>query len=145
MTTFAAPTAALLPPPVARPRAARVGLAVLQGLLAAIFLFSASGKLSLDPTVVAGFAVMGFSPTGTVVIGVLELLGAIGLLVPRLSGIASWALVALMVGATLATVLFVGGAMVAVPALTLVLVAIVAGVRRREVTTLARAVRGLVR
>src|SRR4051794_30448106 len=110
MTTIAASTAALLPPPVARRRAARVGLAVLQGLLAAIFLFSASGKLTLDPTVVAGFSAMGFSTTGTVIIGVLELLGAVGLLVPRLSGIASWALVGLMVGATLATVLTVGGA-----------------------------------
>jgi uncharacterized membrane protein len=144
MTTIAASAAALLPPPVARRRAARVGLAVLQGLLAAIFLFSASGKLSLDPTVVAGFSAMGFSTTGTVIIGVLELLGAVGLLVPRLSGIASWALVGLMVGATLATVLTVGGAMVAVPAVTLVLVATVAWVRRHEVAALAREVRGLV-
>jgi len=144
MTTIAASTTALLPPPVARPRAARLGLAVLQGLLAAIFLFSASGKLTLDPTVVTGFAAMGFSTTGTVVIGVLELLGGVGLLVPRLSGIASWALVGLMVGATLATVLVVGGAMVAVPAVTLVLVATVAWVRRREVAALAREVRGLV-
>ncbi len=145
MTTLAASTTALLPPPATRGRSARVGLAVLQGLLSVVYLFSASGKLTLDPTVVAGFAVLGFSPAGTVVIGVLELLGALGLLVPRLAGITSWALVGLMVGATVATVLAVGGVLVAMPAVTLVLVGIVAWARRREVGTLVREVGRLVR
>ena len=135
-------TAPLLPPTTSRPLAARVGLGVLQGVLAAVFLFSASGKVTLDPTVVAGFAAMGFGTAGTVVIGILESLGAVGLLVPRLSGLAAWALVALMIGATIATVLVVGGAMVAAPGVTLVLVTVVAVVRRHEVGRLARSLHG---
>ena len=56
-------------------------------------------KLTADPMTVAGFTAMGFGATGMFVIGLLEVAGAIGLLIPRLTGLAALCLVALMIGA----------------------------------------------
>ncbi|PVZ07946.1 DoxX family protein [Actinomycetospora cinnamomea] len=131
MTTIATPTAT-------RSRARRYALVVLQVLLAAVYVASGIGKVGLDPTVVAGFAAMGIGPAGTVTIGVLELLGAIGLLIPRLAGLAATAFVALMIGAVVITAATVGVAMVPVPAVVLVLVAVVAWARRHETAALLR-------
>jgi len=119
-------------------RTRRWALLVLQVLLAAVYVASGLGKVSLDPTVVAGFAAMGIGPAGATTIGVLELLGAVGLLIPRLAGLAATAFVALMVGAVVITAVTVGAAMVTVPAVVLVLVAVVAWARRRETAALVR-------
>lgn len=136
MTTIPAPV------PTARRRAAQVGLWVLQVLLAAVYLMSALPKFFADPTTVAGFAAIGFGPAAMIAIGVLEVAGAVGLLVPRLCGVAALAFVGLMVGAVIATVLGVGAAMAVVPGTLLVLVAIVAwGRRDRTVALLGRGVR----
>lgn len=133
MTATAAPTTAR---PARRVRPAHVALWVLQVLLAVLFLFSASGKFAADPTTVAGFEVMGLGGPGMYAIGVLEVLGAIGLLVPRLTGLAALGLVALMTGAVILTVVFVGAAMAVVPGPVLVLVAIVAWGRRESTRAL---------
>lgn len=125
-------------PATPRPRARRWALGVLQVLLAALYLFSAAGKISLDPAVVAGFAMMGIGTGLTVTIGVLELAAAIGLLIPRLAGLAATGCVALMVGAVISTLATLGGAMVLLPAGVLVGVAVVAWVRRHETAALLR-------
>ncbi|MHC1562349.1 DoxX family protein [Actinomycetospora sp. C-140] len=125
-------------PSISRPRAARVALAALQVVLAATYVMAASGKVTLDPTVVAGFAMMGIGPAGIVAIGVLELAAVVGLLIPRLAGLAATGCVALMVGATITTVATMGVAMAVFPAAVLVLVAVVAYVRRHETAQLVR-------
>ncbi|MDD7966668.1 DoxX family protein [Actinomycetospora lemnae] len=121
-----------------RPRAVRWALGVLQVLLAAVYLFSAAGKISLEPMVVAGFAMMGIGTAGTVAIGVVELAAAVGLLVPRLAGLAAAGCVALMTGAVIITASTLGGTMILVPAVVLVLVAVVSWVRRHETVALLR-------
>lgn len=122
-------------------RAGSAALWVLQVLLAAIYLLSASGKLTADPVQVAGFELMGLGLPGMYAVGVLEVLGAVGLLIPRLVGAAALGLVALMVGAVVLTAVFVGGAMVAIPAAVLVLVAVVAWNRRRSTAELVALLR----
>lgn len=57
-------------------RAASIGLWMLQVLLAAVYAFSASGKLSGDAQNVAGFEAMGLGVPGMYLIGALELAGA---------------------------------------------------------------------
>ena len=125
-------------PTTTRPRTARWALVALQVLLAAVYLFSAFGKISLDPMVVQGFAMMGIGPGLTVTIGVIELAAAIGLLIPRIAGLAATGCVALMIGAVVSTLATLGGAMVLLPAVVLVAVAVVAWVRRHETVALLR-------
>lgn len=124
--------------PAARPTARRWALVVLQVLLAALYLFSGLGKVSLDPANVAGFAMMGIGPAGVVALGVVELAAVVGLLIPRLAGLAATCCVALMVGAVTMTAATMGGALIALPAVVLVLVAVVAWARRRETAALVR-------
>lgn len=111
-------------------RAAHTGLWVLQVLLAAVYLFSAAGKLAADPTNVAGFAAMGLGTTGMYLVGVVEVAGAIGLLIPRLTGLAATCLVLHMALAVILTLAIGGGLLALIPATVLVLVAIVAWGRR---------------
>ncbi|WP_433783587.1 DoxX family protein [Actinomycetospora sp. CA-101289] len=126
-----------------RSRAGRWVLVALQVLLAALYVGSGLGKVTLEATVVAGFAEMGVGPGLAVTIGVLELLGAVGLLIPRVAGLAATAFVALMIGAVGITVATLGVAMALVPAVVLVLVAVVAVVRRHETAALLRDPRGV--
>lgn len=120
--TTAAPTAS---------RAANAGLWTLQVLLAAVYAFSAFGKLTAEAQNVAGFEAMGLGTTGMYVVGVLELAGAIAMFVPRLTGLAALCFVALMVGAVAITWAMVGGGvLVALPATVGVLAAVVAWGRR---------------
>lgn len=122
-------------------RAANIALWTLQVLLAATYLFSAFGKLSADPRNVAGFEAMGFGTAGMYVIGALELAGAVGLLVPRLMGLAATCFVALMVGAVIATLAVGGGALVVIPLTVGILVAIVAWGRRGNTRALVASLR----
>jgi uncharacterized membrane protein YphA (DoxX/SURF4 family) len=119
-----------------------VALWVLQVLLAAVFVMSALPKVFADPRTIAGFAAIGFSPAGMVVIAVLEITGAVGLLIPRLCGLAALAFVGLMTGAVLATVIGVGAAMTIVPGTVLVLVAVLAWGRRERTVALVALVAG---
>ncbi|MBW0115863.1 DoxX family protein [Pseudonocardia abyssalis] len=122
-------------------RAGSIALAVLQGLIVVAYLFSAYSKLSADPQAVAGFEMMGLGNVGLYGIGTIELLGALGLLIPRLMGLAATGLVLLMIGAVIATLVFVGGPLVAVPAVYLVLVSILAWGRRRSTAELVASLR----
>jgi putative oxidoreductase len=124
-------------------RAVDVALWVAQVLLAVAFLAASYPKVTLDPVTVEGFAAMGFNTAWTLVIGCLEIAGAIGLLVPRLSGAAALGLVALMIGATTATVLTMGVAAALLPVALLVVAAPVAWGRWYRTVELARRLRGL--
>ena len=123
-------------------RAANAALWVLQVLTAALFVFAAVPKLTADPMAVAGFAAIGFSPTGMYVIGTLEILGAVALLIPVLCGLAALCQVALMIGAVTTTLIFFGGGpALVVPAAVLVVVSVLAWARRHTLADLVALVR----
>lgn len=111
-------------------RAANAGLWTLQVLLAAVYAFSAYGKLTADAQNVAGFEAMGLGTPGMYLIGALELAGAIAMFVPALTGLAATCFVALMIGAVIITWAIGGGALVAIPATVGVVAAVVAWGRR---------------
>lgn len=123
-------------------RAANAGLWTLQVLLAAVYAFSAYGKLTAEAQNVAGFEAMGLGMPGMYVIGALELAGAIAMFVPALTGLAAACFVALMIGAVILTWMIGGGALVAIPATVLVVAAVVAWGRRGSTTRLIARVRG---
>lgn len=89
-------------------RATNVALWVLQAVLA--FQFAGGGLLKLagSPEMVDLFATIGAGQWLRYVVGAVEVAGAAGLLIPRLSGLAALGLAGLMAGAT-ATNLFVLG------------------------------------
>jgi uncharacterized membrane protein len=111
-------------------RAGNAGLWVLQVLLAAVYAFSAFGKLTAEAQNVAGFEAMGLGAAGMYAVGALELAGAIAMFVPRLTGLAALCFVALMIGAMILTVMVGGGALVAIPATVGAVAAVVAWGRR---------------
>lgn len=117
-------------------RTANTALWIAQGLIAALFLFGAYSKLTGDPMVVAGFAAMGLGEGMVVFVGLCELAGGIGILIPLLSGLAALGLVALLLGAVVLGV-SAGGPVAAIfPGVTLLLVAAVAWGRRDRVLAL---------
>jgi hypothetical protein len=111
-------------------RTANIGLWTLQVLLAAVYAFSAFGKLTAEAQNVAGFEAMGLGAPGMYTIGALEVAGAIAMFVSRLTGLAALCFVALMVGAVILTWAIGGGALVAIPATVGVVAAVVAWGRR---------------
>jgi uncharacterized membrane protein YphA (DoxX/SURF4 family) len=125
----------------ARRRVGNAALWVLQVLAAAVFVFAALPKVTADPQAVAGFEALGLGTAGMYIIGVLELAGAVALLIPRLCGLAGLAFVALMVGAVITTAATLGPGMVAVPAAVLVVSAVIAWGRRRRTAELVELVR----
>ena len=92
-----------------RGRGLNVALWVLQVLLALQFAMAGLAKVIGDPAMVEMFATIGIGQWFRYVVGALEIAGAVGVLVPRFSGLAAIGLVCLMAGATL-TNLFVLGA-----------------------------------
>ncbi|WHT19582.1 DoxX family protein [Crossiella sp. CA-258035] len=103
-----------------------IGLWIAQGLIAALFLFGAYPKLTGEPMVVAGFAAMGLGEGMVVFVGLCELAGAIGILVPVLTRWAALGLVALLIGAVILGVSAGGPAAALFPGATLLVVAGVA-------------------
>jgi uncharacterized membrane protein len=87
-------------------RATNIALWVLQAVLAFQFAGGGLAKLTASPEMVDLFATVGAGQWLRYVVGTLEVAGAVGLLVPRLSGLAALGLASLMVGAT-ATNLFI--------------------------------------
>ncbi|TDC88791.1 DoxX family protein [Saccharopolyspora aridisoli] len=133
MTTSATETKA---PPR---RAANTGLWVLQVLLAAFFVFASVPKLLGDPMAVQMFDLIGFGQWFRYLTGSVELLGAIGLLVPRLCGLAALGLALVMVGAALAQVFPLGAPAVALSPLVLcVVLVLLAWARRGTIPVPAR-------
>ncbi|MEU0672506.1 DoxX family protein [Streptomyces sp. NPDC006172] len=139
------PTSA--PSPVAsgatgRRRAGRIALRGLQVLLALFYgIASALPKLIAHPTASDAFEEMGWGSAGMYAIGVLELVGAVALLVPVLQSVAAVALGALMVGAFVVQVTVFDGQNAATPLILLVPLALIAWTRRGSNAALLRLLR----
>jgi putative oxidoreductase len=103
----------------------RIGLWGLQILLALQFAMAGLAKVFGDQAMVEMFDTIGIGQWFRYLVGALEVAGAVGVLIPRLSGLAALGLVCLMVGATL-TNLFVLGASPLLPVVLLVVSALVA-------------------
>ena len=95
---------------------------IVQGILAALFLFAGGVKLVTPADALAKQAPM-LSVGFLRFVGVCEVLGAIGLILPwllrlqaRLTPLAASCLVVIMIGATVVTVMLNGPAMAALPA-----------------------------
>jgi uncharacterized membrane protein YphA (DoxX/SURF4 family) len=134
-------TAITAPAATTTSRARNVSLWTLQVLLAAVYAFSALGKLTAEAQNVAGFQAMGLGNTGMYIIGALELAGAIAMFVPRLTGLAALCFVALMTGAVIMTLAIGGGALAAIPVTVGVVAAVVAWGRRDSTRRLVASVR----
>jgi putative oxidoreductase len=87
------------------PRLLSVALWAAQILLAFGFVSGGWLKLSGDPVMVDLFDTIGIGQWFRIVVGALEVAGGLGLLVPRLTGLAARGLVALLVGAAVTNVL----------------------------------------
>jgi putative oxidoreductase len=119
----------------------RVGAWALQGIVAAAFLAAGSAKLAGVPFMVDLFAQIGFGQWFRVVTGVVEVTGAIALLVPGLASIGALWLGGAMVGAVAAH-LFVLHTSPA-PAIVLGLLnSLVVYLRRDELVALLQRVKG---
>lgn len=97
-----APTAA------GRGRAPSIMIWAIQVLLAFVFAMAGLSKVFGDPAMVEMFAEIGIGQWFRYVVGVLEISGAAGVLVPRFSGLAALGLVCLMAGAALTNISVLG-------------------------------------
>jgi uncharacterized membrane protein YphA (DoxX/SURF4 family) len=121
--------------------ARRIGAWTLQGILAAAFLAAGSAKLAGVPFMVDLFAQIGLGQWFRVATGVVEVAGAVALLVPGLASIGALWLGFTMVGAV-ATHLFVLHTS-PVPAIVLGLLStLVVYLRRDELDALLQRVKG---
>jgi uncharacterized membrane protein len=100
-----------------------------------MFAMAGLAKVFGDPPMVEMFATVGIGQWFRYVVGALEIAGAVGVLVPRLSGLAALGLVCLMVGASLTNVLILGASPL-LPLVLLALSALVAWVRLRRTRAL---------
>jgi hypothetical protein len=116
-------------------RRKNLGLWILQGILSALFLFSGVTKFVLPPAVLTqgNSLSVGFIRF----IGVMEILGALGLVLPgvfgiarRLTPLAAAGLLIIMIGATIITATGPQAATTPLPAVTGLLVAVVLWGRR---------------
>ena len=112
-------------PATGRRRAVNIALWALQVFLALMFAMAGLAKVFGDPAMVEMFATIGIGQWFRYAVGTLEVAGAVGVLVPRVSGLAALGLVCLMIGAIL-TNLFVLGASPLLPLGLLVVGALVA-------------------
>ena|SRR5579872_4000720 len=77
----------------------RIALWIVSILLAALFLFAGLPKLLMPQKIGPMFVAFGFPLWFMTFIGTCETLGAIGLLIPRLAGLAAAGLSIIMIGA----------------------------------------------
>ncbi|TLS42526.1 DoxX family protein [Streptomyces montanus] len=126
----------------ARGRRARIALRALQVVLALFYgLASALPKLIAHPSAVEPFEKIGWGSAGMYSIGVLELLGAVALLIPVLSSVAAVSLSALMVGAFITQVVVFDGQYAATPLILIVPLSLIAWARRGHNAELLRLIR----
>ena len=81
---------------------------VLQALLGIMFAMAGFAKVGGDAATVEMFATIGIGQWFRYVVGALEIAGAVGVLVSRLSGLAALGLLCLMAGAILTNGLVLG-------------------------------------
>ena len=99
---------------------------VIQIVVAVLFFLVASQKLISTDEVVANFRRWEMPDNFHVVIGVLEVLGAVGLLIPRTAGMAALGLMFIMVGAIYTHLTHDPAQMLVLPAVTFLLLGFVA-------------------
>lgn len=105
-----------------------VALWALQVLLAAYFVYS--GYLLFSDDLVQKFENIGLGQWLRYLAGVLEVAGAIGLLIPRLCGLAALGLVGVMVGAVGTELFLLDNGDAVLPLILMILAAAVAWFRR---------------
>ncbi|MER6850941.1 DoxX family protein [Streptomyces flaveolus] len=128
--------------PAARRRGARIALRGVQVILALFFaVASALPKLIAHASAAGAFDEMGWGHAGMYAIGILELAGAVALLVPVLQSVAATALSALMVGAFVVQLTYFDGENAATPLILMVPLLLVAWARRGHNAELLRLVR----
>lgn len=119
--------------------AANIVFWVLQIALAAYFVYS--GYLLFGDGVVRKFDEIGLGQWLRFLTGVLEIAGAVGLLIPRLCGLAALGLAGVMAGASATELFLVAAGDAKLPLLLMVLSAIVAWFRRDTIVALVALVR----
>ena len=118
-------------------RLRNAGLWVLQIAGAAMFFMAGTPKLTGAENMIQVFAAVGLGQWLRYVTGVLEVLGAVALLVPYFAGLAALWLTAVMVAAVIAHLTVLGGSP-AIPLALLIGMAIVAWGRRERTARLFR-------
>ncbi|MGI8333738.1 DoxX family protein [Actinomadura scrupuli] len=122
--------------------ALRRTLWVLQILIAAFLLVaSAMPKFVGQKDAVESFAKIGWGQWFRYVTGAVEAAGAIGLVIPRLAGLAATGLIGLMIGAILTQILVLVPAFALLPAGFAVVFALIAYDRRAETRQLLHSLR----
>ncbi|WP_217207551.1 DoxX family protein [Streptomyces sp. AC550_RSS872] len=144
-TTASAPagtTAAIAESATPRGRRARIALRGLQIVLALLYaVASALPKLIAHPSAAESFEEMGWGSAGMYAIGVLELAGAVALLIPVLQSVAAVALSALMVGAFVVQMTYFDAEYAITPLILILPLALIAWARRGSNAELLRLVR----
>ena len=112
----------------------------LQAFLGVFFIVASAGpKLLGEASTVQIFSDMGAAPWFRYFIGLVELAGGIGLLVPRLAGLAATGLALLMIGAAFTQAFILhGGALVLTPVVLFFIFVFLAWGRRASVAQLFR-------
>jgi uncharacterized membrane protein YphA (DoxX/SURF4 family) len=105
---------------------------ILLVLATATFLFTAYDKLSGDPMAKAGFAVAHLPVWFMYFIGVCELLGAIGLWIPKLRKLAVAGLLVIMAGAIITTLIFVSIPMAILPVVVAIVLMIIVKMDKKK-------------
>jgi putative oxidoreductase len=132
--TAATPVAPTGPARTTTARVGHVALWALQILLALVFVVgSAAPKFFGEAYAVQIFAEIGVGQWFRYVVGALELVGGIGVLVPRAAGAAAVGLIGVMVGATAAQLVLLDTGFWYTPVILGVLLAMVVVARRHEV------------
>jgi len=122
-------------------KSVNIALWVAQGLLALAFVGAGAGKLLGTPDMVALFEAIGLGQWFRYVTGILELIGAALLIVPRTRVIGAGLLASIMLGAII-THLFVLQNSPVAPLVLLVVASLVLWGRRAEVAGLIAKVKG---
>lgn len=138
MTTHQTPPTTPMP---SRRRAVTVTLWTAQVLLGAVFVSVAAAKLAGASSSVEVFNQIGLGQWLRYVTGTAELAGGIGLLIPRLAGLAALGLVGVMIGATIANLLVLMPAMALLTVLLGVASALIAKARWAATKSLVEYIR----
>jgi putative oxidoreductase len=131
--TQSALTPAATPTRATHGKGANIALWIVQGLLALAFVGAASGKLLGKPEMVGLFETIGLGQWFRYLTGLMELAGALLIVIPRTKFFGAALLSVVMVGAVLTHLFILHNAPTA-PAVLLVLAGIVTWARRGEVT-----------
>ncbi|MDA2814478.1 DoxX family protein [Nocardiopsis sp. RSe5-2] len=116
---------------------------VLQVIGAGLFLLMGFGKVAGWPDFITTFENIGAGQWLRYFVGVAELAGGIGVLIPRLAGLAASGLTLVVVGAALTHLVILQDSGWVLPVVLIVLMGALAWIRRAETASLPSYLRGL--